>query len=358
MPRAHQTIRCFTPVNMKTTFLLALVFTSGVSAAQIKNTNFELVDRHARSVKAKSATELVKKLTEPYNTEIEKIRAVFIWITQNIRYDIKGAANANNIYDGLLRRKISPIDSIVEKDYNDRIIQKILDEKQAICDGYSRLFKTLCDMVGIKAVIITGTIRWYTDPVGVIKYNGHAWNGVSIDNKWYLLDATWASGSVNGNIFSKQYNDFYFLTDPVKFFNDHFPDDCTWTLLPDPPGLQQFFNSVYINQDFYSSGIISFKPAIGLIVPTAANNKVSFELETDDVIKRLDIDEYPLDTIRHDAANEALFYRELKKPHIPRLTIEGNKIYLHHYSLSCKARQIFIYYNGKLVLCYGIKRDK
>lgn len=343
---------------MRTILLLVFFFTLKFSIAQVEHTNFELIDKQVRSIKSKSALSLAEKLTAPYKTQIEKVRAIFSWITQNIRYDIKGANSPDGPYTDLARTIIAQIDSAIHDDYNDRIVQKVLNERQAVCDGYARLFKTLCDNSNIEAVIINGNVRWYSDPVGMITYKRHAWNAVSIDNKWYLLDPTWASGTVEGTVFRKQYDNFYFLTDPVKFFNDHFPDDNMWTLFPDPPGFQQFYNSIFICQDFYGSGIISYEPKVGLIEPTMANNKIKFELETDDIRKKLYIVEYPQDTIQYDAKNDSQFLYELHKPHITRSEIEGKKVYLYHYSLSCKARQIFVYYNDKLVLCYGINRAK
>jgi len=57
-----------------------------------------------------------------------------------------------------------------------------LFENEAVCDGYSRLVKMLCDDAGIGCYIVIGE---------VINAGGHAWNLVEVDGKWYHLDVTW-----------------------------------------------------------------------------------------------------------------------------------------------------------------------
>lgn len=64
-----------------------------------------------------------------------------------------------------------------------------LVEGKAVCEGYSKAFKLLCDRAGIPCVIVTGTaITSMTGPQG----QNHMWNYVQMeDGKWYAVDATW-----------------------------------------------------------------------------------------------------------------------------------------------------------------------
>lgn len=59
-----------------------------------------------------------------------------------------------------------------------------------VCEGYAKGFKVLCDRMNIPCVLIGGK---------VYKSNGltegHMWNGVKINGKWYLMDVTWDDGS-------------------------------------------------------------------------------------------------------------------------------------------------------------------
>lgn len=55
-----------------------------------------------------------------------------------------------------------------------------LVEGKAVCEGYARAFKYLCDKVGIPCELVIGS----TDV-------DHMWNVVEIDGKWYHVDVTW-----------------------------------------------------------------------------------------------------------------------------------------------------------------------
>ena len=54
-----------------------------------------------------------------------------------------------------------------------------------VCEGYAKSFKVICDLLGIPCVLIGGTV------VQNGKIQGHMWNGVQINGKWYLMDVTW-----------------------------------------------------------------------------------------------------------------------------------------------------------------------
>ncbi len=51
----------------------------------------------------------------------------------------------------------------------------------AVCEGYARAFKLLCQSAGLECILVTG------DSKGV----GHLWNMVKLENEWYHVDVTW-----------------------------------------------------------------------------------------------------------------------------------------------------------------------
>ena len=52
---------------------------------------------------------------------------------------------------------------------------------RAVCEGYSRAMQLLLSRFSIKSVLVTG----------VAGNEGHMWNAVQLDGKWYHLDVTW-----------------------------------------------------------------------------------------------------------------------------------------------------------------------
>lgn len=327
--------------------------------AQTSSAPFAAIDKRVKTIQASTAGELANKLTTPYKTETEKVRAIFKWITENIAYDTKGYHNVEEIYKGLWRPEISDIDSVIKKDYNDRIVQKVLTEKRAVCDGYSRLFKTLCDHAGIQSVIITGFIRWSSDPVGVATNRAHAWNAVFINNSWKLIDATWASGYCNAAVttFTKFYDEFFFFTNPVHFFNDHFPDDKKWSLLPNTPTLYQFYNFPFYYPAFYKCRILSLSPVTGHIEVTVRNKKVVITMETNEVTKDMYVYETPYVESKTNVV-DTLTDKELDELYKPKYKTDGTKVTYTYEIQSENAEKLHVMYNNKLILTYGLKIRK
>ena len=180
-------------------------------------------------------------------TDREKVRAIFRWITEHIDYNVMPFGQRKNITRQFYEE---PDDSTVAlPPLNERVAAKVLNKGVAFCEGYSRLFKTLCDHAGIKAEIIYGYARTNNNRRFAVN---HTWNSVYIDSSWYLLDVTWASGVVcYGNEYIRQYNDFYFLTPPSEFIRDHYPEDLQWTLLNDPPVYREYGQSPFRYSGLY-----------------------------------------------------------------------------------------------------------
>ena len=66
---------------------LILLFNSAVLLAQKPKADFAAIDWYVQSIKADTPNSLAAKLAAPYTTELEKVRALYSWICQNIRYN-------------------------------------------------------------------------------------------------------------------------------------------------------------------------------------------------------------------------------------------------------------------------------
>lgn len=65
-------------------------------------------------------------------------------------------------------------------------IKGALIDKKAVCEGYSKAFKFLCDYAKIPCVVVTGTA---IDSSG--KNEKHSWNIVKINDDFFHVDCTW-----------------------------------------------------------------------------------------------------------------------------------------------------------------------
>jgi transglutaminase/protease-like cytokinesis protein 3 len=338
-------------------FFLFFLLISSCCISQTAPLDYTLIDNRVTEISSCSPDTLAQNLTAVYVTDIEKVRSIFKWITENIAYDTKGYYNLNKIYHGLFQLSSSLDSATVYKNYNDNIVRKVLREKVAICDGYSRLFKTLCDYANIKSEIVTGYIRWYSDSIGEQTKRIHAWNAVQINNKWYLLDATWASGYSNAAVtnFKKEYDDYYFLTPPDKLINDHFPLDSKWTLISHPLTINEFYNQPYLFPAFRKYKIKSYKPSEGLIV-TKVGSKISFELETDEHEKEIDV---VASLIAHPANEDFDSDTNINISSLltPKFTVAGDKVAYIYNIKSAETKELNVIYKGELAMRYRVRLE-
>lgn len=251
---------------MKAAVVITIQCICLASSAQIKRTDFSRIDPLVKSIVITDKDQLAMALSSLGKTELEKTRAIFRWITEHIGYNmnyslqIKNAANTPFEWEDTTG-PLSPLPTL-----NERVAEKVLKRKTAFCDGYTRLFKILCDAAGIRSEIIKGYARHFNDRPRKRFAVNHTWNAVCLDSNWYLLDVTWASGFVSwSNEFVRQYNDFYFLTPPELFIQDHYPEDPEWTLLPNPPLMREYQESPFRYSAFTKAGILSFTPQKGIL---------------------------------------------------------------------------------------------
>jgi len=207
-----------------TTVLIALVLV----VSPIVSQDFSAIDEQAKKVPAtvsRNVASLAEHLNKNTSNNLEKVRAYYIWITHNINYDVK------TFFSGNPNPKTKAIDA--------------LKRKLAICQGYSELFKELCQTSDIPCELIAGYSKGYGfNPNKKLNNSDHAWNVVFVENKWQLVDATWGSGYVDGKKrFVKKYFEEYFLADPKVFILKHLPTDPMWQLLPCPINIDDYLKS-------------------------------------------------------------------------------------------------------------------
>ena len=209
---------------MKISLLFLLfILTYSVAAQTNKNPDpFARVDNKILAIPkdlANTTSGIAAFIKTNFESDSDKARAVFIWIANNIQYDIENIF-AINFYESSEER-----------------IHKIMATRKGVCSGYADLFNEICQKSGIKSFVIIG----YTKQNGFADYIPHAWNAAWINNKWSLFDATWGSGYISNHKFVKRINNAYYNANPTIFIRDHIPFDPLWEML----------NYQVTNQEFY-----------------------------------------------------------------------------------------------------------
>jgi len=221
------------------TIILILVYSSAFSQAtqelNISTANqYSTIDSLAKTVKYNGdLAMLTDQLTKGNKTELEKARAIFIWITHNIAYDYKLFNKKKNKRKSFKCKKNINCDAEYAE-WKSNYVKKIITKEKGICSGYASLFEEMCKNAGIQCSIVSGYIKDSPGEIGKMGILDHAWNVMLIDEKYYFLDATWAAGYVpekrHGKLkgFRFMYNDYYWLTPIDKLSRNHFPKDSVW----------------------------------------------------------------------------------------------------------------------------------
>jgi hypothetical protein len=223
-----------------------------------------------------------------------KARAIFKWLAENIRYDYK--------YYNKYHYKGKEPKTYKCKDENDceakkitreiKYIDKALRKKKAVCQGYSMLFKKMCDIAGLKSEMIIGYVRTEHYQVGTAGILDHAWNAVRIDSAYYLLDVTWAAGGCGKNddgkllYYSKNFNNYYWLTPADDFVRNHYPQNPKWVLLPNYTKENFAANPYYAPGELHKIKLIN--PSSGIIT-VKTGDTIYFKLNYDSNFKDLQI---------------------------------------------------------------------
>lgn len=208
------------------------VLSARAQVSDFKGVDFGRADSVARlypNYPLTNLPDLADKLTRSFTNEGEKFRAVFTWVCLNIRND----------YDLYLNNKQHREQCKTEtelkawyKKFSKRLYHELLTNHKTICTGYAYLIRELALASGLDCVIVDGYGR---TPGAKLNKNfpNHNWNAVKLNGKWYLCDATWASGKIDNESreFVARYDDRFFLMHPEKFAMNHFPLDSMWMLL-------------------------------------------------------------------------------------------------------------------------------
>ena len=261
---------------LKLFFTIILVSASGTGYSQ----SLASVDAKIKtypSTRFDSVAQLATLIDRDFETKLEKVRAIYSWITRNVAYSY----DAQNSMSISYRSEIERVQK--EKQHQERIARITLRSKKAVCHGYALLFKELCDQLNIPCQVIRGFGKSFLSDIATEYEINHAWNKVNIDGEDYLFDATWGAGYMNGSRFIRAVNYVYFMTPPEHFIKNHYPDIASDALLDKVPGKQEFLLDPLV----YDHALTDFdlmNPAIGVL---REDSTVEFEIVSSQAIRSI-----------------------------------------------------------------------
>ncbi|RKE95286.1 transglutaminase domain-containing protein [Ichthyenterobacterium magnum] len=250
---------------MRYLFLFIFAFQSNAQISDFGTVNFNEADKIAleyKNEKLNNLPELAYKLTANLDTDVERFRAIFMWVCGNIANDYR------LFHKNMRKRQRYRDDSLKLKKWNDHfskiVFKKLLKKNKTLCTGYAYLIKKLSVLANIDCEIVHGFARSSTTNVDRLDTPNHSWNAVKLNSKWYLCDPTWASGIPNlaTSKFEFHYNNGFFLSNPKLFAVNHYPADKKWMLLldEDKPSFKAFIEAPIIYGKAYTNLSVHKEP--------------------------------------------------------------------------------------------------
>ena len=191
-----------------------------------------------------SLKDIMKSKTENLS-EKEKSFIIFLWICDNISYDVDSYFAGRSV---------------------DCTPEGVFKNGSSVCSGYSRLYKDLSDYLNLEVECVNCYAKGVSYNVGEkLTSPNHEYNVIKLDNKWYPIDSTWGAGYTNGKKFIKFFNEFYFLADPELLIKTHFPVNEKWQLTQKKYTLDDFLSWPVVESQFYTFGFVKCLPDKGLI---------------------------------------------------------------------------------------------
>lgn len=176
----------------------------------------------------KSIESVARYIADRDSTPAGRLKAAHDWVADRIAYDAPAYA----------AHQYPPQDA-----------PTVFARRIGVCAGYANLLEALGKALGLEIPYVHGDARVQG---GRETGEGHAWNAAKLGDRYYLIDATWDSGTVDGARFEKRYRTDYYLTPPEVFSVNHFPADARWQLREDPLSRGDFFRQPMMTPRFYA----------------------------------------------------------------------------------------------------------
>jgi hypothetical protein len=147
--------------------------------------------------------------------------------------------------------------------------------RRAVCEGYAKAFKLLCDLAGLSCLFVPGKATPLNKPE-----ESHSWNIVKLDGICSHVDVTWDSTNLGSNAFNYEY---------VNLTDDEMSKDHIWdrSLLPACVSSQ---NNYYVKSGLCANGRSEFKSCVAAQAKQgkkAISLKINGKKATDELIMSL-----------------------------------------------------------------------
>lgn len=266
----------------------------------------------------KNYPRLAQQLTAHLEGDSSKVRAIYVWVADNLSYDL----------------------NTVKKD-----LEYTVRSGRGVCWQYSDIFCKLCEHAGIPCQTVKGYAKTSLLDLGRKRAKSrHAWNRVQVNGRWEAVDVTWASGYLDPKTkkFKRLVNGHWFLVNDSVFASTHNAADEYAVLEP-----LRVSDSAFIRKPLQ----IYYEPRPDVIYTSLSDGILSIPAAKDsfDILIRTNKD-VPADSFYVQTGRNRQLYQiipERTELNTLRFRIPGN--------LPGLGRQLGLYFSGDLIIAYKLE---
>lgn len=176
---------------------------------------------------------LAKELTKNYKKDLAKAAAIYLWIGQNITFDI------NN-------------------DCGECSAEKILENKKGSAKGISNLYRALGKEAGLEILSVRGYSKGLMQKSNSsFDKPNHSWNRIQIAGEWRVFDVAQSNKNISNDsllVATKAIDDYWFDVSPYQAIFDHFPTSLPPLLIVPSINLETFKQLPIIKKSYFQTG--------------------------------------------------------------------------------------------------------
>jgi len=223
--------------------------------------------------------QLSEQVMSDFESDYDRAAAIYTWMAKNIRYDAKAFFSGRVQRSAKYTYRNEAEKRQKEQALRDELAETTLKKKKAVCQGYSELYRLLCQACGISCEVISGYSRTGINDIGKTHAGAdHAWNAIRLNGEWLFVDATWGAGHVDyqKKQFVAAFTPAYFAAEPKAFSYNHFPEDAKWNFTS--LTLKTFAEQPLVYHSFFGKGFELVAPQEG-VIKKARKGRVNIELK-------------------------------------------------------------------------------
>lgn len=136
-----------------------------------------------------AARALLNRILPEDASDLMKAELIYNYLIQYIQYDSNAVSLAESA-------------PATWPEYDAYYLEGVFRNQKAVCDGIAKAYSLLCNIEGIPCVEVVGA--------------GHAWNRVKLNNRWYVVDATFGNLHLSDRVYSVADHSHFLVSDADK----------------------------------------------------------------------------------------------------------------------------------------------